>query len=111
MGSGSEIGICLAAHQELTDAGIAARVVSMPCCELFDEQDQVYRDSVLPPAITARVAVEAGIRQCWDRYLGLAGRFVGMSSFGASGPFNQLYEKFGITPANVVAAAKASLGR
>jgi len=107
--SGSEIGLCLEAHELLTGDGVRARVVSMPCCELFDEQDQAYRDSVLPPAVTARVAVEAGIRQCWDRYLGLTGRFVGMSSFGASGPFDQLYDKFGITAANIVAEAKAAL--
>ncbi len=111
IGTGSEIEICLGAHQELTAAGIRARVVSMPCCELFDEQDQAYRDRVLPPQVTARVAVEAGIRQCWDRYLGFAGRFVGMSSFGASGPFEQLYEKFGITVDNTVAQAKAAIGK
>jgi transketolase len=111
IGTGSEIGICLEAHQQLTKEGIKTRVVSMPCCELFDEQDGAYRDRVLPPNVTARVAVEAGIRQCWDRYLGFAGRFVGMSSFGASGPFEQLYEKFGITAANTVAEAKAALAK
>jgi transketolase len=109
IGTGSEIGLCLEAHELLTADGVKARVVSMPCCELFDEQDQAYRDSVLPPTVTARVAVEAGIRQSWDRYLGLAGRFVGMSSFGASGPVDQLYNKFGITAANIVAEAKAAL--
>ncbi len=81
----------------------------MPCWELFDAQDQAYRDSVLPPQVTARVAVEAGIRQGWDRYIGSRGRFVGMSGFGASGPFKQLYEHFGITAARVVAEAKAAL--
>ncbi|MDP6468861.1 MAG: transketolase [Pirellulaceae bacterium] len=111
MGTGSEIRICLEAHQQLTDEGVKARVVSMPCCELFDEQDQAYRDSVLPPTVTARVAVEAGIRQSWDRYLGMSGRFVGMASFGASGPFDQLYDRFGITPANTVAQAKAALAK
>jgi transketolase len=109
LGTGSEIGLCLEAHEQLTGEGIKTRVVSMPCCELFDEQDQAYRDSVLPPTVTARVAVEAGIRQSWDRYLGMAGRFVGMSSFGASGPVDQLYEKFGITAASIVAEAKAAL--
>ncbi|HJN07700.1 MAG: transketolase [Pirellulaceae bacterium] len=111
MGTGSEISICLEAHQQLTDEGVKARVVSMPCCELFDEQDQPYRDSVLPPTVTARVAVEAGIRQSWDRYLGMSGRFVGMASFGASGPLDQLYDRFGITPANTVAQAKAALAK
>lgn len=109
LGTGSEITLCLEAHEQLTADGIKTRVVSMPCCELFNEQDQAYRDAVLPPQVTARVAVEAGIRQSWDRYLGMAGRFVGMSSFGASGPFEQLYEKFGITTAKIVAAAKAAL--
>ena len=111
MGTGSEIGICLEAHEQLTAGGVKSRVVSMPCLELFDEQDQAYQESVLPPGVTARVAVEAGIRQCWDRYLGMHGRFVGMSSFGASGPFEQLYEKFGITAANVAAQAKASINK
>jgi len=111
MGTGSEIAICLEAHEQLTGDGVKTRVVSMPCCELFDEQDQAYRDRVLPPTITARVAVEAGIRQSWDRYLGSAGQFVGMSSFGASSPFEQLYDKFGITAANIVAQAKAALAK
>ena len=79
--------------------------------ELFDEQDQAYRDSVLPPAVTARVAVEAGVRQGWDRYLGTGGRFVGMSSFGASAPFDELYEHFGITADNVSRVAKEAMGR
>ncbi len=111
IGTGSEIGICLEAHEQLTSAGIQVRVVSMPCCELFDEQDQAYRDSVLPPTVTARIAVEAGIRQPWDRYLGTAGQFIGMSGFGASGPFQQLYEKFGITTAQVVDLARAAVSK
>jgi transketolase len=81
----------------------------MPCCELFDEQDQVYRDRVLPPDVTARVAVEAGVRLGWDRYLGNRGVFVGMDSFGASAPYQQLYEHFGITVDAVVKAAKSLL--
>lgn len=111
MGTGSEIPICLKAHEELTAAGIKSRVVSMPCMELFDEQSETYRESVLPSSVTARVACEAGIRQGWDRYLGVNGRFVGMSSFGASAPFNQLYEHFGITSANIVSQAKALLSK
>ena len=87
-----------------------ARVVSLPCWELFDKQDQAYRDSVLPPAVTARVGVEAGIRQGWDKYIGSCGKFVGMDGFGASGPFKELYEKFGITADNVAAQAKAAIG-
>jgi transketolase len=107
--TGSELPICVEAHQQLAAAGIAARVVSMPCWELFDEQDAEYRDSVLPPAIKARVAVEAGVRHGWDKYIGVDGRFVGMSSFGKSGPFQELYAHFGITAEHTVAEAKAAL--
>lgn len=109
IGTGSELTLCVQARQTLADEGIGARVVSLPCWELFEQQDQTYRDSVLPPEAAARVGVEAGIRQGWDRYLGAAGRFVGMSGFGASGPFQQLYEHFGITVAHVVEEAKAAL--
>ena len=77
--------------------------------EWFDEQDEAYRASVLPRDVKARVAVEAGIRQCWDRFLGENGRFVGMSSFGASAPYAALYKHFGITPEHVVEEVKATL--
>ncbi|HAN95960.1 MAG TPA: transketolase [Planctomycetaceae bacterium] len=110
LATGSEIPIALAAHDRLTAEGIRSRVVSMLCFEIFDAQDAAYRESVLPAACTARVGVEAGIRQGWDKYLGTRGEFVGMSSFGASGPFQKLYEHFGITPDGVVAAAKRSIG-
>lgn len=110
MGTGSEIDICIAAYEELTAAGTKVQLVSMPSMELFDQQDQAYRDSVIPPSVTARVAVEAGICQGWEKYLGGSGEFVGMSSFGASAPFEELYEMFGITSAAVVAAAKKSMG-
>jgi transketolase len=109
IGTGSELTICLEAYETLVAAGVATRVVSMPCFELFDAQDADYRDSVLPPSVTARVAVEAGIVQGWERYLGPAGRFVGMSSFGASAPFKTLYEHFGITAEAVVAHANELL--
>lgn len=109
IGAGSELTLCVAAWQRLADQHIAVRVVSMPCCELFDAQDQVYRDRVLPPDVTARVAVEAGVRMSWDRYLGHRGIFVGMNSFGASAPYQQLYEHFGITVDAVVKAAKSLL--
>ena len=109
IGTGSEVGICLEAQQQLAAQGIAARVVSMPCCELFDAQDADYRHSVLPPDISARVGVEAGIRQGWDKYLGIDGRFVGMTDFGASAPFETLYEYFGITTQAVVEQAQALL--
>jgi transketolase len=107
LGTGSEVGICLTAQEILASEGIAARVVSLPCFELFDVQEAAYRDAVLPPAITARVGVEAGIVQGWEKYLGLRGRFVGMRDFGASGPFEELYEHFGITAEAVVEQASA----
>jgi len=110
MATGSELHIALAAHETLTADGVKSRLVSMPCCELFDEQDEAYRNSVLPASVTARVAVEAGIAQSWDKYLGFQGKFVGMSTFGASAPFQELYETFGITPEKVVEAARASIG-
>lgn len=100
--TGSEVPICLAAYEKLASEGIRVRLVSMPCWEWFEEQPETYRDAVLPPAVTARVAVEAGIRQGWERYLGSQGVFVGMSSYGASAPFNVLYKHFGITAERVV---------
>lgn len=107
MGSGSELGLCTEAAKELTAAGTKVRVVSMPCMELFAAQPQSYRDEVLPPAVTNRVAVEAGIQMSWDRWIGSGGKFVGMSGYGASGPYAKVYEHFGITKDAVVAAAKA----
>ena len=86
LATGSEVSICLAAYERLTQEGFKARVVSMPCWELFEQQDAAYRQSVLPPAVTARVAVEAGVSQGWRVYLGERGRFVGMKGFGASAP-------------------------
>lgn len=111
IGTGSEVPICLEAAAKLTADGVKVRVVSMPCWLWFDEQDQAYRDSVLPPSVTARVAVEAGIRQGWDRYIGTEGRFVGMSSFGASAPFEELYAHFGITAEHVAEEAKVAAGK
>lgn len=111
IGTGSEVPICLEAAAKLTADGVKVRVVSMPCWLWFDEQDQAYRDSVLPPSVTARVAVEAGIRQGWDRYIGSEGRFVGMSSFGASAPFEELYAHFGITAEHVAEEAKVAAGK
>ena len=111
MATGSELPIAMAAQELLTKEGVQARVVSLPCFEWFDAQDQAYRDRVLPPSITARVAVEAGIKQGWEKYLGSSGRFVGMSSFGASGPFSALYKHFGITAENVAAEAKKAVGK
>ena len=107
MGSGSELGLCVEAADTLTSAGTKVRVVSMPCMELFQQQDESYQLQVLPPNVTNRVAVEAGVRMCWDRWLGLQGKFVGMTGFGASGPYGKVYEHFGINADAVVAAAKA----
>ncbi len=109
LASGSEVGICLDAQQTLADEGIAARVVSMPCWKLFDEQDAAYRHEVLPPDVSARVAVEAGLRMGWDRYIGADGQFVGMDGFGASAPTSELFEHFGITASQVVQAAKTAM--
>ncbi len=111
MATGSEVPIAMQAQEILSKEGIAARVVSFPCFEWFNAQDAAYRDSVLPPSVTARVAVEAGIKQGWESYLGSAGRFVGMKGFGASAPFAELYKHFGITPENVAAEAKLALGK
>ena len=110
MGTGSEVDICIEAYEKLTADGIKARVVSMPSFELFDQQTETYRNQVLPPNVTARVAVEAGIQQGWEKYLGSYGVFVGMSSFGASAPYELLYEHFGITVENVLKVAKKLIG-
>lgn len=106
MGTGSEVSLCLEAQQALKSEGIRSRVVSLPCFELFEDQDPKYRDSVLPPDVPQRVACEAGIRQGWDRYLGFEGRFVGMSWFGASGPYLELYEQFKITAEQIASHAR-----
>jgi transketolase len=107
--TGSEVDIAVQAWQKLTAEGVDVRLVSMPCQEWFDAQDQAYRDSVLPPSVKARVVVEAGVRMSWEKYLGPEGRFVGMNSFGASAPANVLYKHFGITPDNVAAEVKNAL--
>ena len=109
IGTGSELFLCVDAYEKLKQEGIAARVVSMASWELFDEQDQAYRDSVLPPSVSARVAVEAGIKQGWEKYLGPAGQFVGMKSYGASAPGAVLAKHFGFTVDNVIAHAKTAL--
>ena len=104
--SGSELQLAIAAHAKLSADGIATQVVSMASMELFEQQDAAYRESVLPSSLTARVVVEAGVRQGWDRYLGFDGVFVGMDDFGASGPAEQVFEARGITTDAVVAAVK-----
>ncbi len=106
IGTGSEVSVCLAARELLAAQGIAARVVSMPSWELFENQPEEYRHSVLPPEITARVAVEAGVGLGWERYIGPQGAFVGMRSFGASAPAGVLMKYFGITAENVAHVAR-----
>ncbi|UCC99840.1 MAG: transketolase, partial [Phycisphaerales bacterium] len=107
LASGSEVSVALCAAEGLTSEGIAAQVVSMPCWELFEVQSQQYKDSVIPPAVKARVGVEAGVEQGWNKWLGEKGAFIGMSSFGASAPAKVCFEKFGITAENVIKAAKS----
>jgi transketolase len=109
IGTGSELGLCVAAHERLVSEGIRARVVSLPSWELFDAQPLDYRDAVLPPEVTCRLAVELGVEQGWSKYLGPAGRFLGMSTYGLSGPVGSLMKHFGFTVENVVAAAKELL--
>ncbi|MCF5684837.1 transketolase [Pseudomonas sp. PA-1-3F] len=106
IGTGSEVSLAVAAYEQLKGEGIAASVVSMPSWELFEEQDQAYRDSVLPPAVKARVVVEQAGPLGWDRYVGQTGAKVVMNSFGASAPLAKLQEKFGFTLDNVVKLAK-----
>jgi len=109
--SGSEVSLVVAAHEKLTADGVGSRVVSMPSWEVFDHQPQAYRDSVLPPNVKARVAVEQGSILGWGRYVGDSGRVIGMNTFGASAPLKELQKKFGFEPDQIVAAAKAQLGR
>jgi transketolase len=109
--SGSEVSLAVETHEQLLAEGIRSRVVSMPSWDIFDHQTQEYRDSVLPPKITARVAVEQASTFGWERYVGTTGRIIGMKTFGASAPLKELQRKFGFEPDQVVSAAKEQLGR
>jgi transketolase len=109
--SGSEVSLVVQAHEILVARGVRSRVVSMPSWDIFEEQPQSYRNEVLPPAVTARVAVEQGSVLGWDRYVGAAGRIIGMKTFGASAPLKELQRKFGFEPERVVAVAMEALGR
>jgi transketolase len=109
LGTGSEVQIALAARDLLAGEGVRARVVSMPCWEWFEEQDAGYRDAVLPPAVRARVSVEAAVTHGWQRWVGDAGRSVGIDHFGASADYQDLYREFGLTGEAVAAAARDSL--
>ncbi len=111
MASGSELSLAVEAHNTLLAEGIRSRVVSMPSWEVFDHQPQEYRDSVLPPAVKARVAVEQASTFGWERYVGSSGDIIGMRTFGASAPLKALQEKFGFEPERVAAAARELLGK
>jgi transketolase len=109
MGTGSEVQIAVAAREVLEADGVPTRVVSLPCWEWFAEQDEVYRNEVLPPSVRARVSVEAGVPMGWRDFVGDAGRIVGLNHYGASAAYTKLYEEFGLTQEAVVAAARESL--
>ncbi len=111
MATGSELSLCVAAYEELGADGVQVRVVSMPSWELFERQPAEYRESVLPPAITARVAVEEASTLGWAAYVGSLGEVIGMKTFGASAPLKALQTKFGFTPARIVVAARETLAR
>ncbi|EEV9972568.1 transketolase [Escherichia coli] len=107
--AGSEIELVVSAAKALTEEGRKVRVVSMPCTERFDNQDAAYKESVLPKAVRKRLAVEASIAGFWERYVGLDGKVIGMTSFGESAPANVLFKHFGFTPENVLAQARELL--
>jgi transketolase len=109
IGTGSELSLCVEASDRLKAEGISARVVSMPSWEIFEKQDQAYKEAVLPPGVRARVSVEMGATLGWERHVGLQGQMVGMHSFGASAPWKDLQRKFGFTAETVVAAAQKAI--
>jgi transketolase len=109
--TGSEVSLALEAREELAAEGIRARVVSMPCSELFDRQPKEYRDTVLPPGVRARVAIEQASALGWARYVGDAGAIVAMNTFGASAPLKELVAKFGFTPDAVTQVAREVVAR
>jgi transketolase len=110
LATGSEVLLAVQAREQLEAAGVGTAVVSMPCWELFNTQDAAYRHSVLGTGVQqVRIGIEAAVRQGWDAYIGIDGSFVGMTGFGASGPADELYKLFNITPDAVVAEAKRLL--
>lgn len=110
MGTGSELSLCVDAYEKLKAEGVKARVVSMPCWELFEQQDAAYKESILPRDVTARVSVEMASTFGWDRYVGPKGRMIGMHRFGASAPIKDLLKYFGFTVDHLVAEARAAMG-
>jgi transketolase len=109
--TGSEVSLAVQAHEQLLAEGIRSRVVSMPSWDIFENQTREYRDSVLPPNVKARVAIEQASTFGWERYVGPEGRVIGMHTFGASAPLKELQRKFGFEPDNVAAVAKEVLGK
>jgi len=111
LATGTELQWAVSAYEKLKTEGIKARVVSMPCWQLFDAQDAAYKESVLPSTVTPRVSIEMAATLGWERYVGLKGKIIGMHSFGASAPLKDLLKKFGFDADHVVAAAKELLGK
>ncbi len=111
MGTGSEVSLCVEAAEKLKAEGVKVRVVSMPCIDLFEEQDEEYKESVLPSIVKKRLSVEAGVTYGWERYVGDEGDSIGINHFGASAPGGVIMEKFGFTVDNVIAKAKALLAK
>jgi transketolase len=111
LATGSEVSLCVAAYEQLAAEGVRARVVSMPSWELFENESREYRDRVLPPAITARVAVEEGSVFGWERYAGAGGAILGLHTFGLSAPAKAVTQHFGFSAAHVIAAAREQIDR
>ena len=109
--TGSEVGLAVDAHEKLFAEGVRSRVVSMPSWDIFEDQSLEYRDSVLPPSVKARIAIEQGSTFGWERFVGDSGGVIGRKTFGASAPLKELQRKFGFEPDGVVKAAKELLGR
>ena len=109
--TGSEVPLALEAHKRLTMQGFGVRVVSMPSWELFEAQSEEYQDSVLPPTVKARVAIEAGISLGWERWVGAAGAVIGLDRFGASAPYKVIFEQFGFTPDQVMLRALETIDK
>jgi transketolase len=109
--SGSEVSLAIEAYEKLNAGGIRSRVVSIPSWELFEQQTQGYRESVLPPGVARRISIEEASTFGWERYVGASGRMIGMHTFGASAPLKELQKKFGFEPGRVVEVAKELLGR
>ena len=111
IGTGSEVQFAVEAHHKLAEQGIGARVVSMPSWELFREQPAEYQDSILPPSVKARVAIEAGVPMGWKEWVGSLGSVIGLDRFGASAPFKTIYEQLGFTAENVVLRALQTIDK